>query len=177
MIYGIVESMSPLEPLFPPFLGLSLTVFTLVFALLKLWVSLKLAMRIRVTKFWKSDRQPFLIHLYFEQSITWLLSVRFSRLHRWQITVCWGTIAPIWDRRKKKPVCAFENAFCKLQGSFAASGCINIFYSCQQCEYVGKCLPPAELCWMQPLWWSSESAHFILTHIESYHIFLLNVVW
>lgn len=54
MIYGIAENMSPLKPLFPPFLGLSLTVFTLVFALLKLWVFLKLAMRIRVTRFWKA---------------------------------------------------------------------------------------------------------------------------
>lgn len=58
MIYGIAESMSPLKPLFSRFLGLSLTVFTLVFALLKLSLfEVKvLAMRIRGTKFWKADR-------------------------------------------------------------------------------------------------------------------------
>lgn len=50
-----------------------------------------------------------------------------------------------WAERNK-PVCAFENTFCKLQGSLAASGYIHISYSYQQYEYTGKYIPPAELC-------------------------------
>lgn len=49
-----------------------------------------------------------------------------------------------WAERNE-PVSAFENSFYKLQGLLAASGCI-IFYSYQHYEYIGKYIPPAELC-------------------------------
>lgn len=151
MIYGIAESMLPLKPLFSPLLGLSLTILIPVFALLKLWVPLKsmlLSMRVRVASIgrlvWSSlfnifvslskalhDCWMFNSHIFFADEKSLYIGLMFL---------------PFKSEERNKPACAFENSFCKLQGSLAANGCVNIFYSCQQYEYVGKCLPPAELC-------------------------------
>lgn len=151
MIYGIDESMLLLKPLFSPLLGLSFTMLILVFALLKPWVpltSMLISMRVGVTHIGRLVRSSiFSIFGSLGGALCdcWMFNSHIFFANEKSLYV--GLmLLPFKSEEGNKPVCAFENSFCKLQGSLAASGYINIFYSCQQYEYVGKRLPPAELC-------------------------------
>lgn len=150
MIYGIDESMLLLKLLFSPLLGLSLTILILVFALLKPWVPLKsmlLSMRVKVTNIGRLVRSSLF-------NIFDSLSRALHDCGIFDSHIFFANQKSLYVGLMLLPCKSKETNLSALLKILSVNYRVHLlpvdilifFYSCQQYEYAGKCLPPAELC-------------------------------